>query len=72
MRGEVKVLCKAAVALFGIPGEYSPKEIIKHIEWLIGKKGIFRYGGINLKVSCLLSCSNSAQYVKLVGTGSHV
>ncbi|KAF8145349.1 hypothetical protein K438DRAFT_1945107 [Mycena galopus ATCC 62051] len=49
VRGEVKTLCKAGVALFGIPGEYSPEEIIKHIDWLIGKKGIFRYGGINLK-----------------------
>ncbi|KAJ7891526.1 hypothetical protein B0H13DRAFT_1887157 [Mycena leptocephala] len=49
LRGEVKALCKAAVALFGIPGEYSPEEIIKHIDWLIGKKSIFRYGGINLK-----------------------
>ncbi|KAJ7064423.1 hypothetical protein B0H15DRAFT_794656 [Mycena belliarum] len=49
LRGEVKALCKAAVALFGIPGEYSQQEIITHIDWLIGKKGVFRYGGINLE-----------------------
>jgi hypothetical protein len=50
LRGEVKTLCKSAVKLFGIPGEYSPAEIAKHIKFLTGKKGIFKFGGINLQV----------------------
>ncbi|KAJ7809959.1 hypothetical protein B0H14DRAFT_2864777 [Mycena olivaceomarginata] len=49
LRGEVKTLCKSAVKLFGIPGEYSPAEIAKHIKFLTGKKGIFKFGGINLQ-----------------------
>ncbi|KAJ7441187.1 hypothetical protein B0H11DRAFT_2292473 [Mycena galericulata] len=48
LRGEVKTLCKAAVALYGIPGEFSPTEIVKHVKFLTGKKGIFKFGGINL------------------------
>ncbi|KAJ7474645.1 hypothetical protein B0H11DRAFT_2282201 [Mycena galericulata] len=49
LRGEVKTLCKGAVALYGIPGNYTPAQIIHHIEWLTGKKGIFKFGGIDLK-----------------------
>ncbi|KAJ7479103.1 hypothetical protein FB451DRAFT_1365660 [Mycena latifolia] len=49
IRGEIKTLCKGAVALYGIPGEYMPTEIIAHVKWLTSKKGIFKYGGINLK-----------------------
>ncbi|KAJ7939776.1 hypothetical protein B0H13DRAFT_2300488 [Mycena leptocephala] len=40
---------KGAVVLYWIPGDYSPAEIVKHIKWLTGKKGIFKYGGIDLK-----------------------
>ncbi|KAJ6449732.1 hypothetical protein C8R45DRAFT_947184 [Mycena sanguinolenta] len=47
--GEVKTLCKSAVKLFGIPGAYTPAEIIKHVRFLTVKKGIFKFGGINLK-----------------------
>ncbi|KAJ6506001.1 hypothetical protein DFH09DRAFT_1200522 [Mycena vulgaris] len=49
LRGEVKVLCKSAVALYGIPGDYTAAEISKHVKWLTGKKGVFKYGGIDLK-----------------------
>ncbi|KAJ7470479.1 hypothetical protein FB451DRAFT_1559747 [Mycena latifolia] len=49
VRGEVKTLCKAAVALYGIPGDYSPTEITKHVKWLTGKCRIFKYGGVNLE-----------------------
>ncbi|KAJ7112282.1 hypothetical protein C8R44DRAFT_251291 [Mycena epipterygia] len=49
LRGEVKILCKAVVLLFGIPGAHSPEQIVKIIEWLINpKKGIFKYGGIDI------------------------
>ncbi|KAJ7852763.1 hypothetical protein B0H14DRAFT_2759267 [Mycena olivaceomarginata] len=51
IRGGIKTLSKGAVALYGIPGEYMPTEIIGHIKWLTGKKGIFKYGGIDLKTS---------------------
>ncbi|KAJ7625427.1 hypothetical protein B0H17DRAFT_1188111 [Mycena rosella] len=49
LRGEIKSICKAAVASFGIPGDFTPAEITKHIKWLTGRKGIFKYGGIDLK-----------------------
>ncbi|KAJ6473476.1 hypothetical protein DFH09DRAFT_1218922 [Mycena vulgaris] len=49
LRGEVKALCKSAVALYGIPGDYTPTEIVKHVKWLTDKRGIFKYGGIDLK-----------------------
>ncbi|KAJ7215558.1 hypothetical protein GGX14DRAFT_562772 [Mycena pura] len=49
IRGEIKTHCKGAVALYGIPGEYTPTQIAAHVKWLTGKKGIFKYGGVNLK-----------------------
>ncbi|KAJ6522541.1 hypothetical protein DFH09DRAFT_1372661 [Mycena vulgaris] len=49
IRGEIKTLCKGAVALYGIPGEYTVPEIVAYVKWLTGKRGIFKYGGINFK-----------------------
>ncbi|KAJ7255166.1 hypothetical protein C8J57DRAFT_1518111 [Mycena rebaudengoi] len=49
IRSEVKTHAKSAVALFGIPGDFSQTEIVDLIAWLTCKKGIFKYGGIDLK-----------------------
>ncbi|KAJ7432718.1 hypothetical protein B0H11DRAFT_2229249 [Mycena galericulata] len=49
LRGELKNHSKSAVALYGIPGEFSPPEIVEHIKFLLGKKGVFKFGGIDLK-----------------------
>jgi hypothetical protein len=57
IRGEIKTLCKGAVALYGIPGDYTPTEITAHVKWLTGKQGIFKYGAINLKVRSTTSRS---------------
>ncbi|KAJ7201713.1 hypothetical protein GGX14DRAFT_655939 [Mycena pura] len=48
LRGEVKTLCKAAVELLGIPGDYTPAEIVGHVAWLTGRTSIFKFGNINL------------------------
>ncbi|KAJ7097474.1 hypothetical protein C8R44DRAFT_889380 [Mycena epipterygia] len=48
LHGEIKNHSKSAVALYGIPGEFSPTEIVEHIKFLIGKKGVFKFGEINL------------------------
>ncbi|KAJ7236366.1 hypothetical protein C8J57DRAFT_1247859 [Mycena rebaudengoi] len=49
LRGEVKTICKSAVALFGIPGDFTPTQIAANVEWLTSPKGIYKYGGIDLK-----------------------
>ncbi|KAJ7822994.1 hypothetical protein B0H14DRAFT_1314786 [Mycena olivaceomarginata] len=48
LRGEVKTLCKAAVCLFGIPGKHSNQEIVDIIKWLTSKKGIFKFGDLDI------------------------
>lgn len=50
MRGELKTIAKFNVALFGIPGNYSPSEIKDHVAWLLGSEGPFKFGGIDLEV----------------------
>ncbi|KAJ6579428.1 hypothetical protein B0H10DRAFT_1962844 [Mycena sp. CBHHK59/15] len=69
VRGEIKTHCKGAVALYGIPGDYTPTEIIKHVAWLTGKKGIFKYGGIDLAARNFFCC---ATVLSSYFTGSHV
>jgi peroxiredoxin len=44
-------ISQALIVLFGIPGNYTPAQIVTHLTWLIRKKGIVKFRGVDLEVS---------------------